>query len=476
MNPVLYWNAVLLEASRRDFTRGFSNAQQPGPIRTSYAMAIVHIAIHDTVAFRQNKADAAYLTKKLVTHGLVHTPGDLDDMIAGAATLTLKALYPKFTAMIDDSLGPVDPASFAFGQSVGTAVLKHRWGPAMDPTVAGDHSNDMLTKPQPNNPAYGAHRADPYQPNQSQLGPVWGTVTRFTGATNQPLSVFPGSGTTNYLGDLHYKKDFEEVRELGSTNRGARTAEQQRIGVYWGYDGANNLGVPPRLYNQILRALVAKHEADTGTPFSKAQAAELFAVGNVAMADAGIDAWHHKYLNNLWRPVTGIRYEPAPDGGDAFWAPLGAPTTNVPGKSSLTPPFPAYPSGHATFGAAVFQVAKLTLASGPAMTVADVMAYNGARPPAVPDQTFTFISDELDGTASDPDGATRQRVVKQFGTFAEAVWENAVSRVYLGVHWRFDGLPGATGDQNIGGVPLGLAIGAEAHKFFNDAPSLSGSA
>ena len=79
MNPVLYWNSVLLEASRRDFTRGFMGGQQPGPIRTSYAMAIVHLAIHDAVAFRHHP-NAAYLNKKGVAHGIT-TPltGSVED-------------------------------------------------------------------------------------------------------------------------------------------------------------------------------------------------------------------------------------------------------------------------------------------------------------------------------------------------------------------------------------------------------------
>ena len=53
------------------------------------------------------------------------------------------------------------------------------------------------------------------------------------------------------------------------------------------------------------------------------------------------------------------------------------------------------------------------------------------------------------------------------------MWENSVSRIYLGVHWRFDGIP-RSATQNVGGVPLGLAIGKEAHTFFNTAPSLAG--
>ena len=475
MNPVLYWNAVLLEASRRDFTRGFSNAQQPGPIRTSYAMAIVHLAIHDVVCFQSNNAGAAYLTKKGVAHGLVHTPGNVDDMIAGAAMRTLKALYPAFTAYFDDSLGTVNPAAFAFGESVGTAMLKHRWGPALDPAVATDNSNVQLTRAQPaSSQLYGHHRADPYQPNQSQLGPVWGNVTRFLGAAHKNIDPFPGFGTASYLADAAYRADFEEVRDLGSVNRGARTAEQQRIGVYWGYDGANNLGVPPRLYNQIARKLVL---ARVGTPGALllAQVAELFAIINVAMADAGIDAWHHKYINDLWRPVVGIRGEQAPAGGDAFWAPLGGPTTNVPGRSTLTPPFPAYPSGHATFGAALFQSLRLSLKTAPGpITLADVLAFDSGGA-AVANETFNFISDELDGISSDPDGSVRAKVDKQFKSFAEAVWENSVSRIYLGVHWRFDGIP-RTAAANVGGVPLGLAIGQEAHGFFNTLPSLAGTA
>jgi hypothetical protein len=219
-------------------------------------------------------------------------------------------------------------------------------------------------------PDYGEHRADPYAPGQPQLGPVWGNVTRFTGANHQPLAAFPGKTTTNnnYLDDADYFADFEEVRDRGSVQRRNRTAAQERIGIYRGYDGANNLGVPPRLYNQVARVIVQQHSP----ALNVARAAEVFASINVAMADAGIDAWHWKYVYKLWRPVVGIRSRSAPD-GDPFWAPLGAPQTNA-GRGTFTPPFPAYPSGHATFGAAVIQALRLGLntASGP-MTVQDVL-------------------------------------------------------------------------------------------------------
>lgn len=460
MDPVLYWNSILLEASRRDFTRGFNNAQQPGPIRTSRAMAIVHLAIHDVVALRAVPG-ASWLEKKGIAIGFpVPAGGSIDDMIAGAAMTTLKALYPNYHGYFDDSIGRVNAAAFDFGVDVGNAILAAR---------AGDGSDAMITQGQPTSPVYGEHRADPYQPGQSQLGPVWGNVTRFTGAAHAAMADFPGKAEANYLDDPLYLADFDEVRDFGAVVRGSRTAEQQRIGVYWGYDGAMNLGVPPRLYNQVVRAVAATR------PRTIAQMAELFAMVNVAMADSGIDAWHYKYVHDLWRPTVGIRAEDTARGGDPFWAPLGAPQTNTGTRTTVSPNFPAYPSGHATFGAAMTQVLRLAFNGGAGpITLADVIAVEHG-PSAVAGEDFTFVSDELDGISADPDGSTRQRVEKTFGSFAEAAWENSVSRIYLGVHWRFDGLPRDAAQGPVGGTPLGLAIGEEAHGFFNAAPSLSGS-
>lgn len=460
MNPVLYWNAILLECSRRDFTRGFNNAQQPGPIRTSRAMAIVHLAIHDAVAFSSGNPCAAWLSKKGIANSIGPAPaGSVGDIIAGAAVVTLKAMYPRYGIYIDDSTGAVNAGRFAYGQQVGQAILDAR---------AADGSNIDIATNQPANPVYGQHRADPFQPGQNRLGPVWGNVTRFTGAANQPLDPFPGLGLSDYLSNPDYKDDFDEVREFGARTRGKRTAEQERIGVYWGYDGAMNLGVPPRLYNQVARRVVEP------LALNIPRAAELFAQLNVAMADAGIDAWHWKYQYDLWRPVVGLREEDATRGGDPFWAPLGAPQTNTAGPSTRTPNFPAYPSGHATFGAALFQTLRLALNTAPGpITLKDVLDIETHDSAPIAKETFTFVSDELDGIASDPDGSTRTRVEKSFDNFAEAVWENSVSRIYLGVHWRFDGIPRRDG-ENIGGVPLGLAIGEEAHDFFNAAPSLGG--
>lgn len=460
MNIILFWNGILLECSRRDFTRGYANRQQPGPIRTSRAMAIVHLAIHDAVAFKNGLAAASYLNKKGIVHTIGAAPsGSVDDIVAGAAVTTLKAMYPRYQALIDDSYDGTVNARFNYGVDIANALLAAR---------DNDGYDVMLTPPQVMDPVYSQHRADPFDPGQPRLGLAWGDVTRFTGNAHQPLDAYPGHGSPDLLTDSGYKADYDEVVQYGSADRRSRTADQERMGVYWAYDGVMNLGVPPRLYNQIARKIVM------GKSLSVAKTAELFAQINVAMADAGIDAWHYKYLYDLWRPVVGVRAEPAPD-GDPFWTPHGAPQTNVTGPTNFTPPFPAYPSGHATFGAALFQSLRLALdtAAGP-ITTAEVMAEEDGGTPHNAKETFTFTSDELDGVTFDSSGSVRQAVPITFNNYARPVWENSVSRIYLGVHWRFDGLPTDPAD-NIGGVPLGLAIGEEVHAFFNSGTSLGGS-
>jgi len=461
MNIVLFWNGVLLECSRRDFTRGYANSQQPGPIRTSRAMAIVHLAIHDAIAFKNGIPGAAYLNKKGIPHTVAAPPaGAVDDVVAGAAVTTLKAMYPRYADFVDDSYDGGNNARFNYGEEIANALLAAR---------VNDGSDVMLTPPQVVSPVYGQHRADPFMPGQPRLGLAWGNVTRFTGNAHKPLDPYPGQGLANLLTDPGYKADYDEVMQYGAVERRSRTAEQERMGVYWAYDGVMNLGVPPRLYNQIARKIVLNKS------LSVARTAEIFAQLNVAMADAGIDAWHYKYLYDLWRPVVGIRAEAAPY-GDPFWSPLGAPQTNVTGRSTFTPPFPAYPSGHATFGAALFQSLRLALnPSANPLTTADVMAEENGAGPVEASESFTFVSDELDGIAFDSNSSVRQKVPISFSNFARPIWENSVSRIFLGVHWRFDGLPRNAAD-NIGGVPLGLAIGKEVHDFFNSGTSLGGPA
>jgi hypothetical protein len=157
--------------------------------------------------------------------------------------------------------------------------------------------------------------------------------------------------------------------------------------------------------------------------------ARLMALVNVAMADAAIAIWESKYYYQFWRPVTGVRESDpgtgptgAGDGnpatpGDPSFTPLGAPASNLTGPN-FTPPFPAYPSGHAGFGGALFQTLRRFYGT-------DAIA-------------FTFVSDEFDGVTRGNDGVMRPLVPRSFTSLSQAEEENGQSRIYLGIHWAFD--------------------------------------
>jgi hypothetical protein len=155
----------------------------------------------------------------------------------------------------------------------------------------------------------------------------------------------------------------------------------------------------------------------------------LLALANVAMADAGIAIWESKFYYQHWRPVTGIREAdrgtgPTGDGdgnratvGDPTFVPLGAPASNLTGPN-FTPPFPTYPSGHAGFGGALFEVLR---------------QFYGRD-----DVRFTFVSDEFNGVTRDREGQVRPEQPRTFRSFSQAEEENGQSRIYLGIHWSYD--------------------------------------
>ena len=172
------------------------------------------------------------------------------------------------------------------------------------------------------------------------------------------------------------------------------------------------------------------HIADVmGTSSDVEQFSRLLALVNTAMADAGIAIWESKYFYQYWRPVTGIRESDPGTGptglgdgnpdtiGDPTWSPLGAPASNLV-SMNFTPPFPSYPSGHAGFGGALFQ------------TLRDFYGTDNIA--------FNFMSDEFNGLTKDHNGMVRPMVTRSFASLSQAEEENGESRIYLGIHWRFD--------------------------------------
>ena len=235
-----------------------------------------------------------------------------------------------------------------------------------------------------------------------------------------------------------YTAAYNEVKSVGGdgiVTPTTRTPEQTFIGTFWAYDGTPSLCAPPRLYNQITVQLADQKHLNI------VDLARLLALMNTAMADAGMSVWESKYYWDFWRPITGIRESDpgtgptgAGDGnpdtiGDTTFSPLGAPASNLTGPN-FTPPFPAYPSGHAGFGGAIFQTLRRFFGT-------DNIA-------------FTFVSDEFNGVTKDNQGNVRPYMPRTFTSLSQAEEENGQSRIYLGIHWSFDKTQGIAQGQQVG--------------------------
>jgi hypothetical protein len=426
---ILNINDLAMALVAKDFSDGHK-PNNDGPTKTSRALAIIHLAAHDAYA-----KVTGLLTPQLGSLPVPPATLGTDDATGTAALLAAgihaaKQLYPDFIGFINSETTSLtmglNADALRYGEQVGDAWIDFRNN---DGSATPDLDNLYSTQP-------GHHRPDPLDPKQLARGRTWGQVKPFaltSVAMDAPLAPPPALTSNDYA------IAFDQVIDCGKDDIIQRNTEYRKkaeIGIFWGYDGANQLGTPPRLYNQVVRAipelLVLPHP----------QQIKLLTAINVAMADAGIAAWHWKYAYDVWRPVLGIREADAgwgPTGlgdgntlrtkqGDRFWLPLGAPKSNPssPG-SNFTPNFPAYPSGHATFGSACFEVAAKLL---------------GKTPENV---TVTFVSDEFNGVTTDNIGATRPRLTATF-TLREAIVQNNNSRIYLGVHWIFD----ATGGEAVG--------------------------
>ena len=477
MAHILYWNGVALEANRRDFSnepgKSKPKPEQGGPTLSSRALAIVHLAMYDAHAGAVNNPVSLPRYLSLPASPAIGT-ASAAAAVAAAAHACLTKLYPRQKAHFDAAhaaaglSGPGIPQGHVFGLAVAQAILADRKD---DPSISDDgYAASVYPR---------AHRQDPDNLGQGYHAPFYGAGSKCFAVTVRheldQLSTLSAAEHDAALKQVRGKGIAPELMGTLPTTYKKRTVDETVVGIYWAYDGPRGLGTPPRLYNQIIRevAMTALNPS-TGIVNTDDDNARLFALVNVAMGDAGILAWDQKYIHDFWRPVIGIREHdpsmgpaaPTPKDNidndcDSEWLPLGAPASNSyvaatddePKQSdkNSTPPFPAYPSGHATFGAAALHITRLFYGVADGNRSADTV-YTGP-----------FVSDELNGITQDNKGTVRPRHLRKFD---DGLWqmieENGFSRVWLGVHWSFDAFALAAGKpdltRNIGGVPLGLNI------------------
>jgi hypothetical protein len=168
--------------------------------------------------------------------------------------------------------------------------------------------------------------------------------------------------------------DFNEVKALGSVNSTARTPEQTHIALWW-----QSAGGPALLWNPVARNLVENPTSRVDIVDS----ARLFAMLNLAAADASINCWNDKYHFDFWRPWNAIP-RAAEDGNpatepDPSW------------RALLTAPYPSHPSGHLCNDAAYLTALQIFFGT-------DEIGFDvtSSRFPSEPARHFDRFSEPLD--------------------------------------------------------------------------------
>lgn len=374
LQTLITWNNAGLEAWAR-----FAIAADPAPMPESRFYAIANIAMHDALNSIQTRFKTYALSAKY--------PGNasIDAAIATAAHDAIEGTYPSTTAYVDSLLqvslsvipdGSAKQRGIDAGKAAAAAILARR---------ANDGSATSESTPFTQGTLPGEYRSTPPFDGPPFNGfvdqPGWGNVKPFGLTSGSQFRVVPPYA----INSVEYTNDYNDVKSLGSINSTTRTADQTQIGLFW-------LESAPSTFNRIARDLIVLKNLDTW------KAARLFALVAMAEADANIGCFDGKYFYHFWRPITAIRLGDN-DGnpntvGDASWDVFAPPT----------PPVPDYPSNHSVNGGAGAEVLK------------------------------NFFG--TDNIPFDATSLTLPGVTRHYNSFSQAAIENALSRVYVGYHFR----------------------------------------
>ena len=197
-----------------------------------------------------------------------------------------------------------------------------------------------------------------------------------------------------------FAEEFDTIRRLGGADSTIRTDDQSEIAMFW-EDGPWGITPPGHMIYIGVQVL-----QDRGLDFI--DLARAFALIGMTQCDASIFAWDSKYHHDILRPESAIRAR-APE--------FGNPDPRVVRQADWlsyipAPEFPAYPSGHSTFGAAACEMIALIYGR-------DDVSFSGRAPDLV-------LWPSLRG------------VTRHWTSLSQVAEENGMSRLYGGVHWKPD--------------------------------------
>lgn len=413
----LTWNTVLLDLER--FTPGYR------PPVSARNIGYIGVAAYESVV---NGMTDEYRSIASVYPGL--TVPQIDPSQEYHWPTVLNASYARIMSMFfptapfnqfaeiqttenqfnDDFINQVSQEVFnrsqAYGRAVADAVFE--WSTTDAPGHEGYLKTHDPTYVPPTGPGLWQPTFPDYTP---ALLPRWGSVRRFAINQDEMRIKDPHPYSTSTSSDIYLQA--RETQITVDQIKSGLKYEEKWIADFWSDDCAAKTFSPAGRWVAIANQVVEKERVDLGV------AVYTYAKIGMALADAGIASWHEKYRFNYQRPVDYIRQVT----GNTNWNSIMCPD----GTNYYTPPFPAYPSGHATFGAAAAEV--LTNIYGSAYSMTDNCHFGRTD----------FIS--------------TPRTFRSFNQMAE---ENAFSRVPIGVHFRMDS------EQ---GLLLGYRAGAAVNRL-----------
>jgi hypothetical protein len=362
---ILEWNEVAYHA--------FGGEAYLNSLMASRINAMTHIAMHDAL----NGIYPVYSTYAF--HGKDAIANPIAAAASAAHTVLLHEI-PEKLHFLDSALqrtlstivdGDAKNRGIGLGKEAGQAILDA----CANDGSAGD---PMIPVPPSNVP--GVYQAVP--PFDIVFAPYWADVKPFG---LQKKDQFRSMQHPS-LGSDEYAEAFNEVKENGKFDSNSRTEDQTAYCKFW-YE-FSEAG-----WNRVARTVASDKK------LGLLETARLFALVDMAMADAYIAGWDSKFHYNLWRPFTAIRQAGMDNNAytaeDPQWEPL-----------MPTPPVQDYPSTHSALGnAAATVIAKI-------------------------------LGDNTSFTMSSPTALTAGST-RSFTNVMLAADENADSRVMAGIHFRF---------------------------------------
>ncbi len=288
--------------------------------------------------------------------------------------------------------------SKAYGEAVGNAVWEWSTTDPYGHLVYENPFGNTITNETYN---WEDHFNAPgnYQPTAppgptEPLDPFFGKARTFAISDQDKLCLPPSAYFMEYSENQNSEYYAQALQAYTKNAKTDYTTEW--IGEFWSDDLPNLTFSPGPRWIAICNQVIEAQRSNLQTSL------EAYAKVGMALNDAAVGAWYSKYYYNTERPLTYIRKFIDPD----YTSNLDNPLT---GDVGFVPPFPSYPSGHATFAGAGSEA------------LASVFGYNYSMTDRCHLGRTEFV-----GTP------------RTFPSFLGMAQEDAWSRVLLGTHWRAD--------------------------------------